>query len=107
MDTEARKPIPGDTDYPLHSELTVGDYFKEQVAIEPDHEFVFYPDRDLRWSYKDFDERTDQLAKGLIAIGMKPGDHLGVWARNIPDWLTFMYACVYSHVSGVRGSNRG
>ena len=99
MDTEARKPIPGDPDYPLHSELTIGDYFKEQVAIEPD--------RDLRWSYKDFDERTDQLAKGLIAIGMKPGDHLGVWAHNILDWLTFMYACVYSHVSGVRGSNRG
>ena len=36
--------------------------------------------------------RTDELAKGLLAIGMKPGDHLGVWARNIPDWLTFMYA---------------
>ena len=51
-----------------------------------------YPDRDLRWTYKDFDERTDALAKGLLAIGMQPGDHLGVWARNIPDWLTFMYA---------------
>ena len=62
------------------------------MAIDPDHEFVVYPDRDLRWTYKDFDERTDALAKGLLAIGMKPGDHLGVWARNIPDWLTFMYA---------------
>ena len=36
--------------------------------------------RDRRWTYKDFDERTDALAKGLLAIGMKPGDHLGVWA---------------------------
>ncbi len=90
-DTSA--PVPGSPDYPLHSELTIGDYFKERVAEDPDHEFVVYPDRDLRWSYKDFDERTDQLAKGLLAIGMKPGDHLGVWARNIPDWLTFMYAC--------------
>ena len=63
------------------------------MAKDPDHEFVVYPDRDLRWTYRDFDERTDQLAKGLMAIGMKPGDHLGVWARNIPDWLTFMYAC--------------
>ncbi len=92
-DTTQSNPIPGSPDYPLHSELTIGAYFKEQVAIEPDHEFVIYPDRDLRWSYQDFDERTDQLAKGLMAIGMKPGDHLGVWARNIPDWLTFMYAC--------------
>ncbi|MBR3690115.1 MAG: AMP-binding protein, partial [Eggerthellaceae bacterium] len=87
-----REPVPGDIDYPLHSEKTIGRYFRDQVAIDPDHEFVIYPDRDLRWSYKDFDERTDNLAKGLLAIGMKPGDHLGVWARNIPDWLTFMYA---------------
>ncbi len=92
MNNEAHQPIPGDPDYPLHSELTIGDYFKEQVAKDPDHEFVVYPDRDLRWTYRDFDERTDALAKGLLSIGMKPGDHLGVWARNIPDWLTFMYA---------------
>ena len=76
----------------LHTELTIGDYFRAQVAIDPDHEFIVYPDRDLRWTYRDFDERTDNLAKGLLAIGMKPGDHLGVWARNIPDWLTFMFA---------------
>ena len=62
------------------------------MAADPDHEFVVYPDRMLRWTYRDFDERTDNLARGLLAIGMEPGDHLGVWARNIPDWLTFMYA---------------
>lgn len=76
----------------LHTELTIGDYFREQVAVDPDHEFIIYPDRDLRWTYGEFDERTDNLARGLLAIGLKPGDHLGVWARNIPDWLTFMFA---------------
>lgn len=90
--TDQNQLVPGAQDYPLHSEKTIGDYFRDQVAIDPDHEFVVYPDRDLRWTYAEFDERTDNLAKGLLAIGMKPGDHLGVWARNIPDWLTFMYA---------------
>ena len=85
-------PVPGSPDYPLHSEKTIGAYFRDQVAAGPDHEFVVYPDRALRWTYRDFDERTDNLARGLLAIGMRPGDHLGVWARNIPDWLTFMYA---------------
>ena len=89
----AGEPIPGSQDYPLHSEKTIGQYFRDQVAIDPAHEFVVYPDRMLRWSYQDFDDRTDNLARGLLAIGMEPGDHLGVWARNIPDWLTFMYAC--------------
>jgi fatty-acyl-CoA synthase len=85
-------PVPGSPDYPLHTELTIGEYFKKQVAVDPDHEFIVYPDRQLRWTYKDFDIRTDNLAKGLLAIGMKPGDHLGVWARNVPDWITFMFA---------------
>ena len=85
-------PVPGSHDYPLHSELTIGEYFRRQVAADPDRDFIVYPDRQLRWSFRDFDVRTDNLAKGLLAIGMKPGDHLGVWARNIPDWLTFMFA---------------
>ena len=89
----AGEPVPGSQDYPLHSEKTIGQYFRDQVAIDPAHEFVVYPDRMLRWSYQDFDDRTDNLARGLLSIGMEPGDHLGVWARNIPDWLTFMYAC--------------
>ena len=90
----ADRPLPegGSPEYPLHSELTIGEYFRRQCAVDPSHEFVVYPDRALRWTYHDFDVRTDELAKGLLAIGMKPGDHLGVWARNIPDWLTFMYA---------------
>ena len=84
--------LPGSSNYPLHSELTLGRYLRNQVAIDPDHEFVIYPDRMLRWTYREFNERTDNLARGLLAIGLEPGDHLGVWARNIPDWLTFMYA---------------
>lgn len=91
-ETEEYRGEPGSQDYRLHSEKTIGQYFRDQAEIDPDHEFVVYPDRDLRWTYGEFDERTDNLARGLLAIGMEPGDHLGVWARNIPDWLTFMYA---------------
>jgi fatty-acyl-CoA synthase len=91
-ETEEYMGEPGSQDYRLHSEKTIGQYFRDQAEIDPDHEFVVYPDRGLRWTYGEFDERTDNLARGLLAIGMEPGDHLGVWARNIPDWLTFMYA---------------
>jgi fatty-acyl-CoA synthase len=76
----------------LHTELTIGAYFENQVAERGDADFIVYPDRDLRWSYNQFNERVDHLAKGLLAIGMEPGDHLGIWARNVPDWLTFMFA---------------
>jgi fatty-acyl-CoA synthase len=75
-----------------HTELTIGAYFEQQVAKRGDADFITYPDRDLRWSYSEFNDRVDNLAKGLLAIGMDPGDHLGIWARNVPDWLTFMFA---------------
>ena len=62
------------------------------VEARGDADFIVYPDRNLRWSYRVFNERVDRLAKGLLAIGIQKGDHVGVWARNVPDWLTFLFA---------------
>lgn len=71
---------------------TIGDFFEKQVKNDPDREFIIYPDRDLRFTYKEFDERVNMLAKGLLEIGIKKGDHVGIWATNVPDWLTFLFA---------------
>ena len=76
----------------LHTDLPLGQYFERQAAADPDRDFVVYPDRGLRWSYGEFDRRVDRLAKGLLAIGIGKGDHVGIWARNVPDWLTFLFA---------------
>jgi fatty-acyl-CoA synthase len=76
----------------LHTELTLGEYFDRQVQTRGDADFIVYPDRDLRWSYREFGTRVDRLAKGLLAIGIERGDHCGIWARNVPDWLTFLFA---------------
>ncbi|MCK9152033.1 AMP-binding protein [Methanobacterium alcaliphilum] len=76
----------------VFTEDTIGEFFEKQVEINPDHEFMVYPDRDLRFTYGEFNHRVDMLAKGLLSIGLKKGDHLGIWAKNVPDWLTFMFA---------------
>ncbi|UTB31741.1 MAG: AMP-binding protein [Methanobacterium sp. ERen5] len=76
----------------LFSEETIGDFFEKQVEKDPDRDFLVYPDRDLRFTYKQFDERVNMLAKGLLSVGVKKGDHVGIWAKNVPDWLTFMFA---------------
>ncbi len=73
-------------------EDTLGAVLENVVATDPDREFMVYPDRDLRFTYKEFDERVNTLAKGLLAIGIGKGDHVGIWAKNVPDWLTFMFA---------------
>lgn len=76
----------------LFTEKTIGEFFAGLVETQPDHPFIMYADRGLVWSYKDFDKRTDDMAKGLLAIGVRKGDHVGVWARNVPEWLTLMFA---------------
>jgi fatty-acyl-CoA synthase len=71
---------------------TLGDILASWAERTPDREFIVYADRDLRFSYGEFDERVDRLAKGFFEIGLRTGDHVGVWANNVPDWLTILFA---------------
>ena len=54
-------------------DYTLGGILEKWVREQPDHEFMIYPDRGLRFSYKEFDERVDIFAKGLLAIGVRKG----------------------------------
>lgn len=74
------------------SERTIGEWLEYWVEKTPEKEYIVYSDRDLRFTWKDFDGRVNNMAKGLLAIGVKPGSHVGIWATNVPDWLTFLYA---------------
>jgi fatty-acyl-CoA synthase len=73
-------------------DFTLGQFLEKWAEEIPEHDFLVYPDRGLKFSYSEFNQRVDQLAKGLLKIGMLPGDKLGIWANNVPDWLTFMFA---------------
>ena len=74
-------------------ELTLSQLLRQKTAEYPDNEFMVYSDRDLRFTYTQFDKRVDDMACGLYAIGVRKGDHVGIWATNVPDWLTYMFAC--------------
>lgn len=74
-------------------ELTLSQLLRQKTAEYPENEFMVYSDRDLRFTYTQFDKRVDDMACGLYAIGVRKGDHVGIWATNVPDWLTYMFAC--------------
>ena len=74
------------------SDRTLSDWLEYWAAESPDKEYIVYSDRNLRFSWKTFNERVDNMAKGLIAIGVTRGTNVGIWAQNVPDWLTFLYA---------------
>lgn len=73
-------------------EKTLGDWLEYWAEKTPDKEYIVYSDRDLRFTWKKFNERVDDMAKGLISIGVTRGSNVGIWAQNVPDWLTFLYA---------------
>ncbi len=74
-------------------ELTLSQLLREKTKENPEQEFMIYADRDLRFSYAQFNKRVDDMACGLYSIGVRKGDNVGIWATNVPDWLTYMFAC--------------
>lgn len=73
-------------------DFTFGELLEQWAIEKPNQEFIVYPDRNLRFTYFTFNERVDQLSKGMLYLGIKPGDKIGIWAKNVPDWLTFLFA---------------
>lgn len=74
------------------SDRTLGDWLEYWAKETPDKEYIVYSDRNLRFTWEKFNERVDDMAKGLISIGVTRGSNVGIWAQNVPDWLTFLYA---------------
>lgn len=74
-------------------ERTLGQWLEHWATTTPDKEYIVYSDRNLRFTWSQFNRRVDDMAKGLIAIGVERGTHVGIWAANVPDWLTLLYAC--------------
>lgn len=73
-------------------ELTLGQLLDEAVEKWPDTEAVVYVDRDFRLTYREFGALVDTVAKGLMALGVKKGDKVAVWANNVPYWVTLQFA---------------
>jgi len=45
-----------------------------------------------RWTYTQFNDETNRVAKALIALGVQPGEHVALWMTNRPEWLFLMFA---------------
>jgi fatty-acyl-CoA synthase len=62
------------------------------IAACPDNDAVVYFDRDYRLTYRQFGELVDQLAKGLMALGVEKGEKVALWATNVPHWVALQFA---------------
>ena len=72
--------------------ITVGKLLEEVALKYPNDEAVKYIDRDYRRTWKEFNDECERVAKGLMAMGIKKGDHVAIWATNVPEWLITLFA---------------
>ncbi len=73
-------------------EVTLGQILDEAVENYPDNDAVIYVDRDFRLTYREFGELVDQMAKGLMALGVEKGEKVAIWATNVPHWVAMQFA---------------
>lgn len=72
-------------------DLTIGELFDRQCEASADKEALVYnyPEigLDLRLTYRQYKNEVDRIAKGLLALGIEKGEHVAVWATNVPEWV--------------------
>ncbi len=80
-------------------DMTVGDLLDLRAAELPAKEAVVYscyPEfgglLDIRWTYASYRAHSEAVAQGLMARGLRKGDHIAVWAANLPEWLLLQMA---------------
>src|SRR3954471_5009766 len=70
--------------------LTFGQLVDRAVERWSDREALCFEGR--RWTFAQFRDETDRIAKGLIAAGITPGEHVCLWLNNCPEYLLTQFA---------------
>jgi fatty-acyl-CoA synthase len=73
-------------------EETIGAMLDRAVSRWPDTEALVSIEQGIRWNYAEFRRRADELAAGLLALGLEPGDRVGIWAPNCAEWALTQFA---------------
>ena len=81
----------GASSAPLLGE-TIGANLERTVARFGDHEALVSVHQNLRYTYTQFNDAVNQVARGLLARGLRVGDRLGIWSPNYAEWTLVQYA---------------
>ena len=72
--------------------ITVGNLLEQVADRYPDDQAVKYTDRPFDMTWREFDDEVNRIAKGFLALGIGKGDHVAIWATNVPEWLLTLFA---------------
>ena len=66
---------------------TIGGYFDRVANEHPNNPALVLRHQNVDWTYSELKQRVDQLAAGLISLGIEPGDRVGIWGPNSAEWV--------------------
>jgi fatty-acyl-CoA synthase len=72
--------------------ITIGDLLDRQAARFGDRDALVHVEHGLRYTYAELRAECDRIAKGLLALGVQKGEHVGIWATNYPQWVVAQFA---------------
>ncbi|HET7172924.1 MAG TPA: AMP-binding protein, partial [Nocardioidaceae bacterium] len=81
----------GPTDVPLLTD-TIGGNLERTVAAHPEREALVEVATGRRWTYAELGAAVDEVARGLLGLGVETGDRVGIWAPNCAEWTLVQYA---------------
>ena len=73
-------------------DLTFPQVLDRMVEEFPDQFAFRYTTLDYTRTYSEFRDDVDEFARALIAMGVKRGDHVAIWATNVPQWYITFWA---------------
>jgi fatty-acyl-CoA synthase len=71
---------------------TIGENLDRTVARFPDRDALVSVHQGIRQTYAEFHAAAEEVARGLLALGIEPGDRVGIWSPNNAEWVTLQYA---------------
>ena len=77
---------------PALIEQTIGQFFHDVVQRLPDHEALVSRHQNQRFTYRELDRASSQLASALVRCGLATGERVGIWAHNCSEWLLMQLA---------------
>ncbi|HKW53884.1 MAG TPA: AMP-binding protein, partial [Stellaceae bacterium] len=83
--------VHGASEVPLIGE-TIGVHFDKAAARWPQRDALVVRHQNIRWSYAELQRRVDAFAAGLLALGLAPGDRVGIWSPNNSEWVITQFA---------------
>lgn len=83
--------VSGTSEKPLLG-MTIGDMFDETVAHYPENEALVVRQQGLRYTYTELQREVNRCARGLLAMGLRKGERIGIWAPNRAEWTIIQFA---------------